>query len=210
MAISLHFHKTYDDLFARSKMWGSPDLPEGMDYPAAEVEDDGATYSDPLMFVCQIRLEDIAPLDGDGLLPHTGMLYCFAQIEYFFGAYKDYASPGMGQWVDGSVKVIYAPNADNLRTHSVVDENGEPFGLPAEALEFAACADRQDGFKLLGHPYFEEVEAQYGNCRSLLQLDCDDDRNLQFYDCGMVNLLIGTDDLAHRRFDKAFGYLHSF
>ena len=30
MAISLHFHKTYDDLFARSKMWGSPDLPEGM------------------------------------------------------------------------------------------------------------------------------------------------------------------------------------
>ena len=84
MAISLHFHKTCDDLFARSKMWGSPDLPEGMDYPAAEVEDDGATYSDPLMFVCQIRLEDIAPLDGDGLLPHTGMLYCFAQIEHFW------------------------------------------------------------------------------------------------------------------------------
>ena len=52
MAISLHFHKTCDDLFARSKMWGSPDLPEGMDYPAAEVEYDGATYSDPLMFVC--------------------------------------------------------------------------------------------------------------------------------------------------------------
>ena len=155
MAISLHFHKTYNDLFGRSKMWGSPDLPEGMDYPAAEVEDDGATYSDPLMFLCQIRLEDIAPLDGDGLLPHTGMLYCFAQIEYFFGAYNDYASPGMGQWADGSIKVIYAPNADNLRTHSVVDENGEPFGLPAEALEFAACADRQDGFKLLGHPYFE-------------------------------------------------------
>ena len=77
-------------------------------------------------------------------------------------------------------------------------------------MAFAACADRQDGFKLLGHPYFEEVEAQYGNCRSLLQLDCDDPRNLQFYDCGMVNLLIGTDDLAHRRFDKAFGYLHSF
>ncbi len=117
------------------------------------------------------------------------MLYFFAKIEYFFGDYKDYASPGMGQWADGCIRVIYAPNADNLRTHSVVDEDGEPFGLPAEALEFAACPDRR---------------------RSLLQLDCDDDRNLQFYDCGMVNLLIGTDDLAHRRFDKAFGYLHSF
>ncbi len=63
MAISLHFHKTYDDLFARSKMWGSPDLPEGMDYPAVEVEEDGETYSDPLMFVCQIRLAH-----GDALL----------------------------------------------------------------------------------------------------------------------------------------------
>ena len=89
MAISMHFHKTDDDLFARSKMWGSPDLPEGMEYPAAEVEDDGATYSGALMFVCQIRLEDIAPLDGGGLWPHTGMLYCCAQIEYCFGAYTD-------------------------------------------------------------------------------------------------------------------------
>lgn len=210
MAISLHFHKTEKDLFGRSKMWGSPDLPEGMDYPAVEDEEDGETYSDPLMFVCQIRLEDIAPFDGDGLLPHTGMLYFFAKIEYFFGDYKDYASPGMGQWAEGCSKVIYAPVADNLRTHSVVDENGAPFGLPAEALEFAACPNRQDGFKLLGKPYFEEVEEQYGDCRSLLQLDCDDDRNLQFYDCGMVNLLIGKDDLAHCRFDKAFGYLHSF
>ena len=210
MAISLHFHKTEKDLFGRSKMWGSPDLPEGMDYPAVEVEEDGETYSDPLMFVCQIRLEDIAPFDGDGLLPHTGMLYFFAKIEYFFGDDKDYASPGMGQWADGCIKVIYAPVADNLRTHSVVDENGAPFGLPAEALEFATCTDRQDGFKLLGKPYFEEVEEQCGDCRSLLQLDCDDDRDLQFYDCGMVNLLIGTDDLAHRCFDKAFGYLHSF
>ncbi|HIZ87212.1 MAG TPA: DUF1963 domain-containing protein [Candidatus Coprenecus pullistercoris] len=68
----------------RSHWWGAPDLPEGMAYPCIEVEDkDGGTYFEPLTFVCQIRCSDIAKLDPKGLLPHRGLLYFFAPIDYF-------------------------------------------------------------------------------------------------------------------------------
>ena len=61
-------------------------MPEGMAYPCIDVEDgDGGTYPEPLTFVCQIRCKDIAGLDTDGLLPHSGMLYFFAPIDYFLG-----------------------------------------------------------------------------------------------------------------------------
>ena len=48
----------------------------------------------------------------------------------------------------------------------------------------------------------DEIEEQYPGWRSLLQLDCNDDWNLQFYDCGMLCFL--TDDKTVKC------YLHSF
>ena len=62
-------------LTGQSKWWGEPDMPVGLDWPAVRVVDEeGERYDDPLTFVCQIRCEDISPMDSDGLLPHEGML----------------------------------------------------------------------------------------------------------------------------------------
>lgn len=109
MAIRIDTGLTDRDLTGRSHWWGAPDMPEGMAYPCIEVVDgDGGTYPEPLTFVCQIRCKDIAGLDPDGLLPHSGMLYFFAPIDYFLG---DDSSP-----LDyhDSPAVIYTEREDGL------------------------------------------------------------------------------------------------
>ena len=58
-------------LFGQSKWWGFPDLPESLDWPSVPVNDDGDEYDDPLTFICQIRCEELAHLDPEGLLPST-------------------------------------------------------------------------------------------------------------------------------------------
>ena len=84
MAIRINTRVTDGNLKGLSHWWGAPDLPEGMAYPCINVKDeDGGTYPEPLTFVCQIRCADIAELDPEGLLPHRGMLYFFAPIDYF-------------------------------------------------------------------------------------------------------------------------------
>ena len=72
------------ELFGKSKWWGAPDLPAGSPYPVVPM---GDTPEDcePLTFLCQIRCEDLAEVDAEGLLPHEGMLYFFAAIDYFLG-----------------------------------------------------------------------------------------------------------------------------
>ena len=88
MPINIATTPSAENLVGKSHWWGAPDLPESITYPYEEVADaDGTTYPEPLTFVCQIRCRDIAPLDADNLLPHTGMLYFFAPIDYFLGYY---------------------------------------------------------------------------------------------------------------------------
>lgn len=210
MAIKLNFTEATGDITGRSKMWGFPDLPYDMEYPEiAFDDDDGMPSTDPMTFLCQIRLSDIAPLDAEGLLPHIGMLYFFADIDYFLGNH-DVDSPGMGQWEMPRYRVLYSPTYDNLHTHKVVNSDGTPFGLPAQGITFSICDDKESGFKLLGKPFFDEIEEQYPKCLSLLQVDCDDDCNLQFYDCGMLCFLLRPDDLAAQRWHRTLCYLHSF
>lgn len=202
MAIKLNFSKTDSNLFGRSKMWGSPDMPDSLDYPEVAVNDGGELVDDPMTFICQIRLEDIAPYDIQNRLPHEGMLYFFGCLDYFFGNFDALAQPGMGEWDERYFKVLYSPTCDNLHTHSIVYDDGTEFGLPAEMITFTECADREEGFKLLGRPYLDEIAEQYEGWTSLLQLDEDDDWGLRFFDCGMLCFLI--------RENKIKCYLHSF
>lgn len=202
MAIRLKFNKTGKDLTGCSKMWGCPDLPDSLDYPEAAVNDDGELVYDPMTFVCQIRLEDIATLDTEDVLPHQGMLYFFASLDYFLGHLDALAQPGMGEWNARYFKMLYSPTCDELHTHRIVFEDGSEYGLEAEEISFENCQDKEDGVKLLGSPYFDEIEELYPGWISLLQLDCHDGWNLQFFDCGMLCFLTNGKDVKC--------YLHSF
>lgn len=201
---------TEDPLFGQSKWWGEPDMPETLVYPEALVTEDGDSWQDPLTFVCQIRLEDIAALDPEGLLPHEGMLYFFAALDYFLGDIEAPSYPGMGPWQPQHFRVLYAPNCEALHTHHVLAADGTPANLPAEAITFTASDANDDGQRLLGLPYIEDVREAMPGMLSLLQVDEDDRWGLTFHDCGTLNFLIRPDDLKKRQWDKVACYLFSF
>ena len=207
--IQIETYPTDSPLTGQSKWWGEPDMPEDLDYPEVTVTEDGDTWDEPLTFVCQIRCEEMAALDAEGLLPHEGMLYFFAALDYFLGDIDTPLYPGMGQWQQEYFRVLYSPTCDNLRTHQIVNEDGSPATLPAEALTFTAV-DADDGLRLLGMPYIEEVREAMPGRLSLLQVDECDRWNLTFHDCGTLNFLIRPDDLLKRRWDQTECYLFSF
>ena len=212
-------HSADNPLFGQSKWWGQPDMPEELDYPEITlVDEDGEEYQDPLTFICQIRCEELAAFDPEGLLPHEGMLWFFAALDYFLGDIDSPAYPGMGDWQQKYFRVLYWPtvSSDNLHTHSIVYDDGTPVGLPAEAIKFSAILNSQFSILnssetcLLGEPYLEEVREEKPGMISLLQIDEDDRWNLVFHDCGMLNFLITPDDLKARRWDKVQCHLFSF
>lgn len=197
------------DLYGKSKWWGEPDLPEDMDYPYVRIEEEDQEYADPMTFICQIRCEDLKPFDSEGRLPHNGMLWFFATIDYYLGDIDSAVYAGMGEWDKNNFKVLYSPDAENLVTHSIRYEDGTPAGLEAEEIIFEE-GESADGTRLLGSPFFEEVRQEMPDMVSLLQIDENDDWRLIFHDCGMLNFLIRQEDLASRDFDRTACYLHSF
>jgi len=202
MAIRITTKQTDRVLFCGSKWWGDPDMPENMEYPMVE------DY--PLTFVCQINCEDIAAYDPEGRLPHEGMLYFFAALDGWLG-YESPVENGMGEWPKGHFVVKYAKeiNFETFRSCIMVDEDDQPVTEPEREIEFSLCEDNDDGIKLLGVPYYEEVRENYPELMNLLQLDEDDELSMRFYDCGMVNLMMKEADLKFMNWKRTKAYLHS-
>lgn len=198
-------------LKGQSKWWGQVDLPEDADYPVIPYDDEYG--DDPLTFLCQIRCADLASCDPDNLLPHEGMLYFFAAIDEYvdaLGSGDDELHNGLGEWSPETFRVIYSPDETGLETHVLTDSDGQPFGLPAEGLSFETADSNYDSFKLLGRPYYDEIQELYPDYLCLLQIDENDGWGLRLYDCGMICFLIRPEDLKARRFSEAKVYFHSF
>lgn len=213
MMINLKTRPVPDDepLFGQSKWWGEVDLPEDMPYPEVTVTDEGGdTWDEPLTFICQIRCEDLVDVDPEDVLPHEGMLYFFAALDYFLGDLDAPVYPGMGKWPKECSRVLYAPSCDNLHTHHVVNADGTPACKPPEAIVFSHCRKAGDGLRLLGRPYLEEVRQLMPDMLNLLQIDEDDRWNLTFHDSGMLNFLIRPADLWERRWENVQCYMFSF
>ena len=208
MAIKISTHPTDADLVGQSHWWGFADLPDGVEFPCRDGVDEEGT-EDTLTFICQLRLSDVAALDSEGLLPREGMLWFFADLDYFLGD-LDAPCEGMGEWPEDSFRVVYSPNCEELHTHRVCWADGSAACLPAEAVEFGPAEEFDGGHKLLGRPRMDEWgDTEDGSLRLLLQVDGEDRWGLRFFDMGTLCFLIGTEDLAQRRFDKARLMLYS-
>ena len=213
-AIRLCHEPTDQDLTGHSKFGGKPDLPHGVSYPMIEkTEENGETYEDPMFFVCQLRCEELASHDPNNLLPHSGMIYVFAEIDYFLG-HLDSDYPGMGRWEMKYFRIMHydAQTCLNLDTHTVLCSDGvTPYGLPEEKITFEEGTDPcGDGMRLLGMPYIEDVREAMPDYFNLLQIDEVDRWNLTFHDCGTLNFLITGEDLKAQDFNNVECYLHSF
>ena len=201
MAIKINIFPTDEDLTGKSHWWGFPDMPEAFEWP---FNNDG----DLLTFICQIRLEDIAGLDSECRLPHKGMLWFFADMDYFLGDH-DAPCEGSGEWDPTAFKVLYCEECSDLLTHEYYWEDGEPAVLAAEEMSFEATSETDFGFKLLGMPAMTEgYENENEGLMSLLQLDEEERWNLRFFDCGTVNFMVPTNRMQCD-FSNATLYLHS-
>ena len=186
MAIKINIQPTAEDLAGKSHWWGFPDLPEAFEWPCDE---DG----DLLTFICQISLEDISELDSENRLPHKGMIWFFAELDYFLGD-LDAPCGGTGEWEPGTFKVLYSEDNSDLLTHEYYWEDGEPAVLPAEEMTFEAASETDFGFKLLGMPAMTEgYENENEGLMSLLQMDEEERWGLRFFDCGTVNFMIPAE-----------------
>lgn len=118
--------------FGASKFFGAPVMP-------AEWQE---RFSEDIIFFGQIRLSDIAELDTENKLPHTGYLYLFLDIEM-------YPYQAMAYYYDGEPNVIVDDfneaevqfahlNEDWLMSFEPADEDFDGtrlFGVPSSGYE---------------------------------------------------------------------------
>lgn len=113
----------------RSKFLGNPTLPTGW----------SDTFDSSVIFLLQIRLEEIAKLDKDNLLPHKGYLYFFLDV-----ADTEYSMKPIVKYYDGEPEELL--NGFN----DIVD--GYEDYVNDYLVEFSECDDYDDGIKLFGKP----------------------------------------------------------
>lgn len=201
-----------DGLFAQSKWWGSPDLPEDVDFPQI-IDSDGEAWD--MTFICQINCADLSKYDTP--LPKEGLLCFFANIDYYLG--YDYPEPSFeGIWDAQDTRVIYiAPDKfDSLQQKILVDQDDCPLAFPCRKLEFIFSEEDASGDynKLFGTPDampWEDWDAPCEGWKLLLQVDSDEDEdyNLQFMDEGIMYFLIKPQDLEKADFSQVRGAMVS-
>lgn len=110
-----------------SQFFGSPAVPAGW-------ED---SFEDTVIFLCQIRLADIAALDRDDRLPHTGYLYIFLDT-----AQEPYTP------------VVLFSESEPDTVIDDFNDIGEEYAPLTEgwAMSFLEAADDSDGIRLFGKP----------------------------------------------------------
>lgn len=194
-----------------SKLGGHPDLPRTTAWPRAEGR--------PMAFVAQVRLDDLAGLDGD-VLPASGLLSFFC------------ASAALGD--EDAGRVIYTEAGTPLERADApaeleTDERFTPApltataalsGLPwqSEKLDQLDLSSKQrqayhDALqpdtdtpihRILGHPDAIQDDPRSGQNTAclLLQVDSDESVGMMWRDVGRLYYLIEPADLAARRFDR--------
>lgn len=103
---------------------GVPDVPEGFEWPWFETDTylDGEVRPRPLSFLAQFDCAALAELDGDGRLPHEGVLSFF----YELGSQRWGYDPKDA----GCARVYWFPEKAALRPGDFPEELEEEFWLP--------------------------------------------------------------------------------
>ncbi len=128
-----------------SKFFGDPTVP-------SEWQD---RFSEDIIFLGQIRLEQIAHLDTENRLPHTGYLYFFLDVaQYPYDVWVEH--------YDGEPNMV-------IEEFNEIDPEFEHL-TQAFTMSFEACDESEDGHRLFGIPS-SDYEPDEGDDKLLLQFD---------------------------------------
>lgn len=136
--IKLKISKPKDKLPAgSSKLFGNPDVWDGFKWPY--IEENGEKYD--LTFMCQIDCAKAEGFDESGLLPKTGILYFFYDLD---------TMPEMSN--SRSARVLwYNGELSALHEMLLTDEDGNSLSFSEQKIDFdTADAGRKTSHLLLG------------------------------------------------------------
>lgn len=136
--IKLKISKPKDKLFAgSSKLFGNPDVWDGFEWPY--IEENGEKYD--LTFLCQIDCAKAEGFDESGLLPKTGILYFFYDLDTMPETSDSRSARVL--WYNGELSVLH----EMLLT----DEAGNSLAFSEQKIDFEASdADEKSSHLLLG------------------------------------------------------------
>lgn len=136
--IKLKISKPKDKLFAgSSKLFGNPDVWDGFKWP--HIEENGEKYD--LTFMCQIDCAKAEGFDESGLLPKTGILYFFYDLDTMPEMSNSRSARVL--WYNGELSVLH----EMLLT----DEAGNSLAFSEQKIDFEASdADEKSSHLLLG------------------------------------------------------------
>ena len=174
----------------------------------------------PLCFVAQLQLADLAPLNGDGLLPGAGLLSffcCPSDLGRDGAGLVLYSEPGAAL-VRARAPAELAP--DDRIAPARIEPAAELTGLPwasaqldrlglssQQRVAYGEALGQMDDVpvhRMLGHPQAVQHDPRDGHRATclLLQVDSDDDLGMMWGDAGRLYYLIADEDLRARRFDR--------
>ena len=136
--IKLKISKPKDRLFpGASKLFGNPDVWNGFEWPY--IEENGEKYD--LTFMCQIDCTKAEGFDESGLLPKTGILYFFYDLDTMPETSDSRSARVL--WYNGELSVLH----EMLLT----DEAGNSLAFSEQKIDFEASdADEKSSHLLLG------------------------------------------------------------
>ncbi len=179
-----------------SKFLGNPDVWEGFEWPAIWV--DGEMYD--LTFLCQINCSQAAPFDTEHILPKTGMLYFFYDLDEM---------PWESSDPDAARVIYYNGDMSALREMVLVDENGAEIAFREQGIEFEQVeegflSDHEETHLLLGVPSLDygSLDGFISTWQMLLQIDSfeTEDAMVNFTDEGILCFFADPEKLKHKDF----------
>ena len=136
--IKLKISKPKDKLpTGASKLFGNPDVWDGFEWPY--IEENGEKYD--LTFMCQIDCAKAEGFDESGLLPKTGTLYFFYDLDT------------MPEATDEKSARVLRYNGELSALHEMIltDEDGNSLAFSEQRIDFdVADADEKSSSLLLG------------------------------------------------------------
>ncbi len=111
-----------------SRVGGKPAVPQDFEWPYFADAAEGKTDPLPLAFMAQINLKDVAKLDEENLLPKTGILSFFYELESMTWGFRATDR--------GSARVYYFPDEAALTVAELPDALAEENRIPELAVQF--------------------------------------------------------------------------
>lgn len=182
--IKLKISKPKDKLPAgSSKLFGNPDVWDGFEWPY--IEENGEKYD--LTFMCQLDCAKAEGVDESGLLPKTGILYFFYDLDIMPESADEKSSRVL--WYNGDMSALYEM--------ILTDENGNSLAFSEQKIDFEASdADDKSAHLLLGD-ITQSCDLIKG-CLPLLRIGSleTEDAEIRFQDNGALCFYIEKEKLG--------------